>query len=78
MMIIMEILDETGMGAGESGSLDSGTKRMELLQSSLIRYCLSLTESRWDAEDLAQDTWVKALAAFNSLSHTNQKLSCCE
>ncbi|WP_157685476.1 RNA polymerase sigma factor [Paenibacillus donghaensis] len=31
------------------------------LQNSLNRYCLSLTGSRWDAEDLAQDTWIKVL-----------------
>lgn len=31
-----------------------------LLQAALHRYCLSLTRSAWDAEDLAQDTWVKA------------------
>ncbi|WP_025693203.1 RNA polymerase sigma factor [Paenibacillus zanthoxyli] len=30
------------------------------LQAVLKRYCLSLTGSSWDAEDLAQDTWLKA------------------
>lgn len=32
------------------------------LREALQRYCLSLTRSRADAEDLAQDTWTKALA----------------
>ncbi|MHA6529700.1 RNA polymerase sigma factor [Paenibacillus sp. BAC0078] len=32
------------------------------LREALQRYCLSLTRSLADAEDLAQDTWTKALA----------------
>ncbi|MBW4082240.1 RNA polymerase sigma factor [Paenibacillus sp. S150] len=32
------------------------------LREALYRYCLSLTRSRVEAEDLAQDTWSKSLA----------------
>ncbi|MCE3200178.1 RNA polymerase sigma factor [Paenibacillus sonchi] len=32
------------------------------LREALFRYCLSLTRSRVEAEDLAQDTWTKTLA----------------
>ncbi|WP_052415710.1 RNA polymerase sigma factor [Paenibacillus graminis] len=32
------------------------------LREALSRYCLSLTRSRVEAEDLAQDTWTKTLA----------------
>lgn len=31
------------------------------LRDTLFRYCLSLTRSRLEAEDLAQDTWTKSL-----------------
>lgn len=34
---------------------------MEPLHTRLKRYCLSLTGSTWDADDLAQDTWEKAV-----------------
>ncbi|MFD1773694.1 RNA polymerase sigma factor [Paenibacillus rhizophilus] len=37
-----------------------------LLQAALKRYCLSLTRSSWDAEDLAQDTWLKALTPLRA------------
>ncbi|WP_404303827.1 RNA polymerase sigma factor [Paenibacillus sp. DP01] len=43
------------------------------LQAVLKRYCLSLTESNWDAEELAQNTWVKALGKLNNFEHTNPK-----
>ncbi|OBA04450.1 RNA polymerase subunit sigma [Paenibacillus polymyxa] len=45
----------------------------EELQAVLKRYCLSLTKSNWDAEELAQDTWVKALGKLNKFEHTNPK-----
>ncbi|WP_162551076.1 RNA polymerase sigma factor [Paenibacillus tepidiphilus] len=41
--------------------LQSDEPRLRLLTAALNRYCLSLTRSNQDAEDLAQDTWVKAL-----------------
>ncbi|MDT3427001.1 RNA polymerase sigma-70 factor (ECF subfamily) [Paenibacillus forsythiae] len=34
------------------------------LQAVLKRYCLSLTGSSWEAEELAQDAWLKALEAL--------------
>ncbi|KJD45756.1 RNA polymerase sigma factor [Paenibacillus terrae] len=48
-------------------------ENLEELQAVLKRYCLSLTKSNWDAEELAQDTWVKALGKLNSFKHTNPK-----
>ncbi|WP_373229366.1 RNA polymerase sigma factor [Cohnella sp.] len=55
----------------ENKGKGTGVESMEQLHNSLIRYCLSLTESHWDAEDLAQDTWVKAMRTFKSLGHSN-------
>ncbi len=37
----------------------------------LKRYCLSLTKDLWDAEDLAQETWIKAHGALKSKEHAN-------
>ncbi|MFF2018306.1 RNA polymerase sigma factor [Paenibacillus sp. NPDC058177] len=42
-----------------------------LLQAALKRYCLSLTQSPWDAEDLAQDTWIKVLSYLQKAEHRN-------
>ncbi|WP_256758883.1 RNA polymerase sigma factor [Cohnella sp. WQ 127256] len=41
------------------------------LQTVLKRYCLSLTESTWDAEDLVQETWLKAISLLQSVGHLN-------
>ena len=41
------------------------------LQTSLNRYCLSLTGSSWDAEDLAQDSWIKALRVMQVTGSLN-------
>jgi len=42
------------------------------LQKALIRYCYSLTESVWDAEDLAQETCLKSMNVLNGAqSHAN-------
>lgn len=41
------------------------------LQSTLTRYCLSLTGSRTEAEDLAQDAWLKALGKLRIPGHPN-------
>lgn len=46
-------------------------RRWSDLQASLTRYCLSLTRSPHDAEDLAQDTWLKALGTLQGLGHRN-------
>lgn len=42
------------------------------LQMALKRYCLALTQSPWEAEDLAQDTWVKALGYMKTSEHSKQ------
>lgn len=41
------------------------------LQIALKRYCLALTQSPWDADDLAQDTWVKALGYMKPSDSTS-------
>ena len=43
------------------------------LQMALKRYCLALTQSPWEAEDLAQDTWVKALGYMKTSKHSKLK-----
>lgn len=43
------------------------------LQMALKRYCLVLTQSPWEAEDLAQDTWVKALGYMKTSKHSKLK-----
>lgn len=37
---------------------------VQLHQSELLRYCRHLTGSAWEAEDLAQDTWIKLSGAL--------------
>jgi RNA polymerase sigma factor (sigma-70 family) len=44
---------------------------LEQLNDVLNRYCLSLTHSKWDSEDLVQDTWVKILARNKEMEHNN-------
>ncbi|WNQ09071.1 RNA polymerase sigma factor [Paenibacillus aurantius] len=47
-------------------------KSLEQLHSAVSRYCLAITGSTWDAEDLAQDTWIKAMAlAQGTAAHRN-------
>jgi DNA-directed RNA polymerase specialized sigma24 family protein len=43
-------------------------EKLEQLQATLSRYCMSLTECSWDAEDLVQDTWLKALDTLSSVA----------
>ncbi|QYR19987.1 RNA polymerase sigma factor [Paenibacillus sp. sptzw28] len=53
---------------------DKDTKQAELerLRSVLYRYCRSITNSTWDAEDLVQETCLRALPVMNGLqSHSN-------
>jgi RNA polymerase sigma-70 factor (ECF subfamily) len=45
--------------------------RLEQLQSALYRYCLSLTGSVQDAEDLSQHTWVKTIRRLAEHGHAN-------
>ncbi|MFC5530071.1 sigma-70 family RNA polymerase sigma factor [Cohnella yongneupensis] len=44
---------------------------IDKLQATLARYSLALTESRWDAEDLAQEAWLKALESKTVTEHAN-------
>lgn len=70
-MIILEKL---------SASHELDERYTKSLQIALKRYCLTLTQSPWDAEDLAQDTWVKSLSymktsdsgSTNPLNENNQ------
>lgn len=43
----------------------------ESLQSSLYRYCLVLTGSEWDAADLTQTAWSKAISRLQERGHDN-------
>ncbi|MFF2885477.1 RNA polymerase sigma factor [Paenibacillus sp. NPDC057967] len=43
----------------------------ESLQTSLYRYCLVLTGSEWDAADLSQTTWNKAIRRLQEQGHDN-------
>ncbi|RJE88762.1 RNA polymerase sigma factor [Paenibacillus sp. 1011MAR3C5] len=43
----------------------------ESLQTSLYRYCLVLTGSEWDAADLSQTTWNKAIRRLREQGHDN-------
>lgn len=47
------------------------TAALAQLHAAVFRYCLSLTGSRWDAEDLAQDTWLKAVKFANNTSRVH-------
>ena len=44
---------------------------IDQLQATLMRYCFSITRSKWDAEDLVQDTWTKALNSQQLSQHPN-------
>ncbi|WP_027085630.1 RNA polymerase sigma factor [Cohnella panacarvi] len=44
---------------------------LEKLGGALTRYCLSLTESRWEAEELSQEAWLKVLDSSVGLTHAN-------
>lgn len=62
-MGITGVIDQTKIG--------EGGKSLEQLQTALHRYCRSVTTSNWDAEDLAQDTWLKAFGRVKVLEHPN-------
>jgi RNA polymerase sigma factor (sigma-70 family) len=55
----------------ENAAVGAADQSLERLLTVLKRYCLSLTESDWDAEDLAQDAWLKAIIHLQSLGHAN-------
>ncbi|TVY01214.1 RNA polymerase sigma factor [Cohnella terricola] len=53
-------------------SADSVTAgSFERLQAALRKYCLTLAESAWDADDLVQDAWLKALDGSRFAQHPN-------
>lgn len=41
------------------------------MQSAIQQYCRTLTEHQWDAEDLAQETWSKAIGSNGMERHAN-------
>lgn len=55
----------------ETIGIKSDENRVEQLQKVMYRYCLSITGSPWDAEDLVQDTWLKAIGTTKLLAHNN-------
>jgi len=44
--------------------------RMTEYRADLLRYCLALTGSRWDAEDLAQDALEKITSIMIQIAST--------
>lgn len=44
---------------------------LEQLNALLNKYCLSLTGSEWDSDDLVQDTWIKLLEKIKDRQHNN-------
>lgn len=65
------ILDHVTDQANESIGMMSSDKSVEQLQAMLNRYCLSITGSHWEADDLAQDTWLKAIGILLGSGHRN-------
>ncbi|GGG70892.1 RNA polymerase sigma factor [Paenibacillus radicis (ex Gao et al. 2016)] len=43
----------------------------KLLDAALRRYCMAITASRQEAEDLAQETWLKAIGKIYGEGHAN-------
>lgn len=44
---------------------------LEALYRNLHRYCLSLTKSSWDEDDLVQDTWLRGMPTLLDAKHAN-------
>ncbi|ANY75346.1 RNA polymerase subunit sigma-24 [Paenibacillus ihbetae] len=54
------------------GGIESDTGySLPELNATLHRYCLSLTRSDWDSDDLMQDTWIKVLENMKDRTHMN-------
>lgn len=52
--------------------MKSSKETVDQLHSVLYRYCLSLAKNRWDAEDLAQESWARVLRSRqNQQTHPN-------
>ncbi|MGM7683788.1 RNA polymerase sigma factor [Cytobacillus sp. Hm23] len=49
-------------------------KVVQPYRNQLWKYCLRLTGTPWDAEDLLQDTLLKSFASLSALSHRQQNL----
>ncbi|WP_173275798.1 RNA polymerase sigma factor [Paenibacillus sp. NEAU-GSW1] len=47
---------------------------MNPYRNDLWRYCLKITRSPWDAEDLFQDTYLKLFTSLSALSHRQQPI----
>lgn len=56
-----------------SGGTQADSEIYVQLQSALYRYCLSLTKSNWDAADLAQSAWEKAIIRWRRADHPNKE-----
>lgn len=70
-MIILDSLCDSLQVTVEAPETETSISDLEQLQDIVNRYCLSLTGSRWDAEDLAQDTWLKAAGTLQERGHIN-------
>lgn len=62
------------IGEGTKDQWNDFWKLVEPFRSELWGYCRKLTGSPWDAEDLIQDSLLKAFASLSSLSHRTQSL----
>lgn len=58
-----------GLAADVQGAWGRFIERTEPLRPSLHRYCRTLTGSLWDAEDLVQDTLLRAFAKLGEIHH---------
>ncbi|WP_157338320.1 sigma-70 family RNA polymerase sigma factor [Paenibacillus lutrae] len=58
---------------GSTGTGIDGGNSLEQLYGALTRYCLSLTRSQWEAEDLAQEAWLKAMQIAEGPGFTNKE-----
>ncbi|GLX70552.1 RNA polymerase sigma factor [Paenibacillus glycanilyticus] len=52
-------------------TMNKDNKEWERLQGVLSRYCIGLTKTRAEAEDLAQETWLKAIESLSLPNHAN-------
>ncbi|GMK44496.1 hypothetical protein PghCCS26_16240 [Paenibacillus glycanilyticus] len=52
-------------------TMDNEHIELKRLQQVLGRYCLTLTKSRVEAEDLSQDTWIKVMDSAQLTEHAN-------
>ncbi|NHN34451.1 RNA polymerase sigma factor [Paenibacillus agricola] len=67
-MILVDCIVSNDIAFNEPELIEPFVKQ---LQATLNRYCLSLTGSLWEAEDLAQDTWLKTITKLREFQHPN-------